>query len=326
MSGTYKYLKILVSLSIYYITITIFNFILMRPIFEKIDKPDDQSFYVEEFDKPHFSDHWHFHPEIEILYVREGYGTKYVGDSISSFHPGELVIIGSDTPHVWVSSSDHLIIENKLMTRAVVILFTEDFFEKSLTDIPELNLIKKFLNEAKRGMRFVNRTRDVLIKHIEGLSSQKGMNRLIGFLTILDIMSTSNDIKYLSAPNYKPIIIINSEDKDRMEAIFRYVIKNYQNKMLLKDIASIVNLTPHSFCRYFKSRTGKVFTSFVNEVRIANSCKQILDNKEPISQISFATGFNYLSNFNRQFKKIKGMTPSQFHSKYKNQNFDLVLE
>jgi AraC-like DNA-binding protein len=298
----------------------------MRPIFEKIDKPDDQSFYVEEFDKPYFSDHWHFHPEIEILFVREGCGTKYVGDSISSFCPGEVVIIGSDTPHVWVSNSDHLIIENELMSRATVILFMEDFYGKSLTGIPELILIRKFLNEAKRGIQIGNRTCQVLINHIEGLPFKKGMNRFIEFLTILNIMSTSNDIKYLSAPNYKPIIIINSEDKVRMEAIFCYVIKNYQNKMLLKDIASIVNLTPHSFCRYFKSRTGKVFSSFVNEVRIGNSCKKIIDNKEPISQICFASGFNYLSNFNRQFKKIKGMTPSQFHNKYENQNIDLVFD
>ena len=297
----------------------------MKPIFEKINTPDDQSFFLEEVVKPYFTDLWHFHPEIEILYVREGYGTKYVGDSISFFYPGDVVIIGSDTPHVWVCNSEYLTIENKLISSAICVQFMEDFFGKSLSSIPELYKIKHFLNEAKRGIQFVNETRSLVIKHIEELPSRKGMNGFLGLLTILDIMSTSNDIKYLSAPNYKPIII-NSEDKDRMETIYRYVIQNYPNKISLEEIASLVNLTPHSFCRYFKSRTSKVFSSFVNEVRIGNSCKLLIDNKESISQICFESGFNYFSNFNRQFKKIKGMTPSQFQYRYMNQNFDLMFD
>jgi len=297
----------------------------VKPIFEKINTPDDQSFFLEEVVKPYFTDLWHFHPEIEILYVREGYGTKYVGDSISFFYPGDVVIIGSDTPHVWVCNSEYLTIENKLISSAICVQFMEDFFGKSLSSIPELYKIKHFLNEAKRGIQFVNETRSLVIKHIEELPSRKGMNGFLGLLTILDIMSTSNDIKYLSAPNYKPIII-NSEDKDRMETIYRYVIQNYPNKISLEEIASLVNLTPHSFCRYFKSRTSKVFSSFVNEVRIGNSCKLLIDNKESISQICFESGFNYFSNFNRQFKKIKGMTPSQFQYRYMNQNFDLMFD
>ena len=151
------------------------------------------------------------------------------------------------------------------------------------------------------------------------------MKRLIGLLTILDIMSTSSDIKYLSTLNYKPILI-NSEDRDRIETIFRYVIKNFSEKIFLEEIADLISLTPESFCRYFKSRTSKVFSSFVNEVRIGNACRMIIDNKEPITQICYASGFNYLSNFNRQFKKIKGMTPSEFQRKYKNPNFNVTFD
>ena len=296
----------------------------MKPIFEKINTPEDQSFYLEEVIKPYFTDLWHFHPEIEILYVREGLGTKYVGDSINTFYPGDIVIIGSNTPHVHLCNSDYLNPENKLMSSAICIQFVEDFLAKSLPGIPELYKINEFLNEAKRGITFKNRTNRILIKHIEGLPSRRGMDRFLGLLTILDIMSTSNDIKYLSSPDYKPGII-NSEDKYRMETIFRYVIQKFPNKIYLEEIASLVNLTPHSFCRYFKSRTTKVFSSFVNEVRIGNSCRMLIENKYTISQVCFASGFNYLSNFNRQFKKIKGMTPSEFQRKYKNQNFDLLF-
>lgn len=297
----------------------------MKPIFEKFDTPDDQSFYLEEVVLPYFPDPWHFHTEIEILYIKEAYGTKYIGDSIGSFSPGDVVIIGSNTPHVWESHSDFLNPENILMSSAIVILFLEDIIGKSFSGIPEFYRIKQFLDEAKRGIQFVNKTRDKLIRHIEALSSRNGMNRLIGLLKILDIMSTSNDIKYLSAPNYKSIIM-NSEDKVRMETINRYVIQNYSKNILLEEIASLVNLTPHSFCRYFKSRTGKVFSSFVNEVRIGNSCKMLLENKESISQICFESGFNYFSNFNRQFKKRKGMTPSEFQYKFINQDHEIMFD
>jgi len=143
------------------------------------------------------------------------------------------------------------------------------------------------------------------------------MQRLIGLMTILDIMSTSKDIRYLSSPGFIPMTI-NSEDKSRMETIFRYVIQNYPDKIFLGEIAELVNLTEHSFCRYFKSRTSKVFSSFVNEVRIGNACKMLIENRDTISQVCYKTGFNYLSNFNRQFKKIKGMTPSEFQHKYLN--------
>lgn len=296
----------------------------MKPIFEKINKPEDQSFYLEEVIKPYFTDLWHYHPEIEILYVREGSGSKYVGDSINSFHPGDIVIIGSYTPHVHVCNPEYLDPGNNLRSSAICIQFMEDVFNKAFSEFPELFKINKFLNKSKRGIHFVNKTRDLLIKHIEGLLYMKGMQRLIGLLTILDLMSTSNDVKYLSSPDYKPIIK-NSEDKYRMETIFQYVIQKYPEKIFLEEVASLVNLTPHAFCRYFKSRTSKVFSSFVNEVRIGNACMMLIESRDSISQVCYKSGFNYLSNFNRQFKRIKGMTPSEFQQKYEKPNFDMVL-
>jgi AraC-like DNA-binding protein len=211
------------------------------------------------------------------------------------------------------------------MSSAICIQFKENFIEKLLSGISELHVINEFLFKAKRGIQFVNRTHSILIKQIERLPYLIGMKRLLGLLTILDIKSTSNDFEYLSSPNYKPIII-NSLDKERMETNFQYVIQNYSNKIFLEDKASHVNLTPHSFCRYFKSRTTKVFSSFVNEVRIGNACKNLIENKYIISQICFQSGFNYLSNFNWQFKKLKGITPSEFQKKYKSHNFDLTFD
>jgi AraC-like DNA-binding protein len=161
----------------------------------------------------------------------------------------------------------------------------------------------------------------MLISALEGLPMTIGVKRLIELLSILDIMSTSKDIRHLSSLNYKSVTI-DSEDKDRIETISRYVIKNIPEKIFLDEIASLVHLTPQSFCRYFKSKTNKVFSTFVNEIRIGNACKMIIENRHSISQICYKSGFNYLSNFNRQFQRIKGLTPSEFQSKYMNHNFD----
>jgi AraC-like DNA-binding protein len=297
----------------------------MKPIFEKINKPEDQSFFLEKVTKPFFTDLWHFHPEIEILLVTEGFGTKYLGDSINTYFPGDIVIIGSNTPHVWSSNADFLNPDNNLTSGAICIQFMENFLGESFYSIPEYRNIRNFLNETYRGIQFVNKSREILEERIKDLASRVGMDRLIGLMKILDIMSGSRDIRYLSSPSYTPIKI-NSEDKDRVEIIFRYVIKNYSKKITLEEIASMVNLTPHSFCRYFKSRTTKVFSSFVNEVRIGNACKMIIQKKYSITEVCFESGFNYLSNFNRQFKKIKGLTPSEFQSKYSEHSFDLLYD
>jgi AraC-like DNA-binding protein len=297
----------------------------MKPIFEKINKLEDQSFFLEEVNKPYFIDLWHFHPEIEILYVQEGFGTRYVGDSISSFYPGDLVIIGSNTPHVWSSGSESLNPDNKLKSSAICIQFVEDFMGNRSSGIPEFIIINEFLKKARRGVQFINKTHSLLAKHIKQLPSRRGMDRLIGLLTILDIMSTSSDLKFLSSNDYTPGVI-NSEDKYRMEIIYQYVIEKFPDKIHLEEIASLVNLTPPSFCRFFKSRTTKVFSSFVNEVRIGNACKMLIENKHNISQVCYLSGFNYLSNFNRQFKKIKGLTPSEFQQKYKNFNFEMMFD
>jgi AraC-like DNA-binding protein len=297
----------------------------MRPIFEKINHPKDQSFYLEEVAKPYFIDQWHSHPEIEILYISQGNGIKYVGDSINSFFPGEIVIIGSDTPHVWSSNSEYLNSDSKLNSKAICIQFKENFFGKSLLEIPEAYKILELFARAYRGIQFINSTQDVLIEQITALPCRIGMDKLIGLLKILDIMSISEDFKYLSSPYYSSRKI-NSEDKDRMETIFRFVIQNYSKKIMIEEISSMVHLTPPSFCRYFKSRTTKVFSYFVNEVRIGNACKMLIENKYNISQICFESGFYHLSNFNRQFKKIKGITPSEFQLKYKNRNFDQLYD
>jgi len=291
----------------------------MKPIFEKVSGSDYQSFYTEEIVRSSFNDPWHFHPEVEILYIKEGFGTKFVGDNVSPFFPDEIVIVGSNIPHVWSSSSEYLVeknsMGNKLSCKAICIQFNEKFLGETFLGIPEYNKIKRFLQEARRGIQFGSKIREKLVPHIKGLTRLSGMGKLIELLRILDIMSNSKDYKYLSLPSVWNGTI-NTSDKDRMATIYEYVIKKFSGKIIFKELASQVNLTPESFCRYFKLRTGKALSAFINEVRIGNGCKMLIEGKYSISQICYASGFNSLSNFNRQFKKIKGLTPSEYKLRY----------
>jgi AraC-like DNA-binding protein len=244
-----------------------------------------------------------------------------VGDSIKNFYSGDLVLIGSNTPHVWSCSQDFYVKDSHLRSKAICIQFEESQFFNLISNFPEFDKIIDTLESAKRGMRFKGRRLDILSGKIQKIPTQEGMERLINLFSILEIMSSTEDYVYLSSPNYQKIRI-NNEDADRLEVVFQYVINNFNVAISLEHAASLINLTPHSFCRYFKSRTNKVFSTFVNEVRIGHACKLLIENNMNVSQICYESGYNYVSNFNRQFRKIKKMTPVEFQKKYWNKSLN----
>lgn len=295
----------------------------MKAILEKVTRPENQSFFYRDNVQPYFTTPWHFHPEVEIILIVQGYGTRYVGDSVNNFYPGDLVITGSNTPHVWSCSPEFSKPESNLVSQAIFIQFKEDFWGESFSDLPEMYKIKHLLNEAKRGIEFSKETRKRLEKYMKEMPSISDMSSLMHLLSILEIMSSTNEYRYLSSPNYKAKSI-NSLDEHRMEIIYDHVLTNYYRDISLEEVSDMISLTPPSFCRYFKQRTNKSFSTFVNEVRIGNASKLLIENKLSISQICYESGFNHLSNFNRQFKKIKIMTPSEYQRKYWSKSLDQI--
>jgi len=292
----------------------------MQPIFEKINYPENESFFYKLVEESYFSAPWHFHPEVEIFLVLEGTGTRYVGDGISNFKSGDLAIIGAGTPHVWSSSTDYYRKRQGHNSKGICIQFDENFLGNRFAEQPELKLIKELLNKAKRGIRFTNETKSIIRNKIISIPEVMGMKRLILLLEILDIMATTKSYKYLSSPNYIPAKI-KIEDINRIEKICQFVLMNFDKEIQLENVAAMINLSPQSFCRYFKSRTNKVFFTFLNEVRVGHACKLLIEKNKNVTQIGYESGYNHLSNFNRQFKKIKGMTPSEFQKKYMEGSF-----
>lgn len=266
-------------------------------------------------EEKYFTSPWHFHPETEIILITGGYGTRFVGDSVKNFYPGDLCIIGANTPHVFLSHHDFREAKSSLFSRAICIQFEEDFWGEAFIGLEELKGISILLKNAARGIRFVKDTRNILEEMILEFPGKKGIHRISHLLEVLDVMTAGNDQVPLSSLNYANIKL-NTDDIDRMEKLYDYVFRNFSHGISIEEVAEVLNISKHSFCRYFKSRTNKVFSEFLSEVRIGNACKLLIENRLSISQICYESGFNNISNFYRQFKQVKKLTPSEFQKKY----------
>lgn len=270
---------------------------------------------MRDIEETYFTSPWHFHPETEIILITEGYGTRFVGDSVKNFYPGDLCIIGANTPHVFLSHSDFHETDGTLTSRAICIQFEDDFWGEGFAGLEELKSIKELLINSARGIHFKKGTRKLLEEMILDFPGKSGIQCITHLLEVLHMMTSGKDHSILSSPNYANIHL-NRVDIDRMEKLYDYVFRNFTRKIPIEEVAGVLNISKHSFCRYFKSRTNKVFSEFLSEVRVGNACKLLIENRSSISQVCYESGFNNISNFYRQFKHVKKMTPSEFQKKY----------
>ncbi|MES2807715.1 MAG: AraC family transcriptional regulator [Bacteroidota bacterium] len=285
----------------------------MKPILRKVDSGNN-SFSIREDIYPFLYNHWHYHPEIELTYIRKGTGLRLVGDSMAPFEDGDLVLLGSNLPHMWRSDSIYFQNIPTLNIEAIAIHFREDFWGGAFMQLPELRLIKEMLDISKRGLKILGETRETVIDAMEKNLHATGSKRVEFLLNILDTISRSGDYELLSSPGFNKTYDLTTTDK--INVIYTYTFNNFKKNISIKDAAAAANLSPNSFCRYFKTRTLKTYWQFLLEIRIGYACKLLIENKESISQICYECGFNNLSNFNRQFKALLKITPLQYAKTY----------
>lgn len=285
----------------------------MKPILRKVDSGNN-SFSIREDIYPFLYNHWHYHPEIELTLIRKGTGVRLVGDSMAPFEDGDLILLGSNLPHMWHSDSIYFQNIPTLNIEAVAIHFREDFWGTAFMQLPELRPIKEMLDLAKRGIRIMGETRDVVIEAMEKNIHVTGPKRIEFLLGILDMISRSADYVLLASPGFNKTYDLTTTDK--INLIYTYTFNNFKNNITIKDAAEAANLSPNSFCRYFKTRTLKTYWQFLLEIRIGHACRLLIENKGSVAQICSECGFNNLSNFNRQFKSLLKITPLQYAKTY----------
>ncbi len=286
----------------------------MKIMHEQVSFAPNSSLKVKWDDFSHFTYPWHFHSEYEIVYVQKSFGKRFVADSVEPFIEGDLVMLGSNLPHLWKNDELFHSESEDYRVNAIVIQFSKNFFENEIENYPEFHPIKKLLKRSYRGIKFNSDFSKKAEKDIMRLLKLKGIKQMLFFLQILDKMARTDQFRLLASDIYQveKHEILNG----RLDKIMHFINHNYHRKILQEEIAEKVGMNTAAFCRYFKTKTGKTFIRFVNEMRVAFACKLLVEGKMSVSQICFECGFNNLANFNRAFKSISGHTPTVYQEQF----------
>jgi AraC-like DNA-binding protein len=280
----------------------------MKPTLEKITPNFGSSLLVKkhiQFLKTNKA-FWHFHPEIEIVYVNKGKGKRHIGNHVSYFNNSQLVLIGSNLPHLGFT--------DRLTTNGseTLIQFKSDFLGADFFKIPEMNSIAQLFERAKKGIRFNTEIKKRIGPKIEELEGIDGPNRIISFLHILKELALTDDYTILNANGFA--FETQPQDSGKIDLIFKYVNENFDQHISLNEIASLVSMTVPAFCRFFKKTTSKTFTKLVNEYRVVHATKLLSESNISITDICFECGFNNFSHFNKLFKEFTGKSASKYRS------------
>lgn len=288
----------------------------MPVVLEKNIGSQQESVTILNLKENFFDPNWHFHPHYQLFTVIEGTGTRFIGDSIQYFEPGDTVFLGPNLPHLWRSDKTYFENNPELKTHGIVLYFTEDFLGNAFFEKSEMSLLKSFLEKSCRGLVWSGKTQQHIVEKLLELANIKGFKRILVLLELLHLLSQSKDYQFITNESYTNLH--KQSETERMQKVYEYVSKNFKETIKLGDIAEKVNMSEAAFCRYFKKRTNRSFVDFVNEIRIGNTCKLLGQNTMNVSEICFESGFNTISNFNFHFKKIIGKTPSEYARELKN--------
>lgn len=275
-------------------------------------KDSSLNFYTE--DLPHFIVPRHAHPEVEIMYITHGFGTRFVGDHIGSFEAGDICVVGSNLPHEWRNDPIFFEKEAGCRARCDVVFFRKEIFDSLFTYLPEMSRIHRFLDISDRGILFSGKSRDAIEKKLHKLLSSKGVAKLTGLIELLSLMAHEEDYTLLASVGFTHSV--NTKDFDRFNKIYEYMVGHYPERISLEEISNVADMTPPAFCKYFKERTKTTFVKYLNEMRLGFARKMLIDGKYKISTIALESGFNNMSHFIAQFKASCGMLPKEYQEKF----------
>ena len=281
----------------------------MKPVFEKVPRRDWESFHCEVVHGPDYGTRWHFHPEYQITLAIRSRGHRVVGDNISPLRDGDLVVLGSNLPHVW-----HQDEVAGASVDAIIVRFTESFLGSEFMSLPEMEPVKSLLRRSARGLEVKGSTRTDISARMRRMADSTGLARVVELLGILDTLARSKDLNTLASASYEPAL--HSGDQDRMQRVVDHIHQNLTEDIDRKQLAKLAHLSEGAFSRFFRSRTGKTVPEYINEVRIGRACRLLAETDYPITEIAFSCGFPNLANFNRQFLRLKNMPPREWRRQF----------
>lgn len=282
-----------------------------KPTLEKLSPEFGNSIVVKQHSEipENYKPFWHFHPEIELLYVNKGSGKRHIGNHISYFNNSQLLLIGSNLPHNGFTNG---------MTRygkETIVQFHPDFLGDDFFKVPEMKAINQLLDRAKKGILFNRETKIKVGPKINKLSKYEGFERIIKVIKVLHELALAEDYRILNPEGFN--FETEPQDTAKIDIIFKHVNNNFTNHISLEEIADKTSMTVPAFCRYLKRVTGKTFTKLVNEYRVVHATKLLQESNSSITDICYECGFNNFSHFNKIFKEVTGKSASKYRSEMK---------
>jgi len=279
----------------------------VKALLKKIEPGFGSSFAIKKIDYAEVqpAPQWHQHSEYELVFLSKGVkGRHHIGHYYNCFDDGELTFLGSHLPHY------RYVKKGKPGQHKIVIQLRRDFLGAGFLGQPEMAAIRGLFERAKGGLSFSGATKEQIGADLERILTLEGFDRLIELLRMFNDLAKSTEYKLLQADGFA--VEVDPSEKERIRKVYSYVEKHFQSNIPLQDIAAKINMTIPAFCRYIKKLTGKTFTQFVNEFRIDYASRLLVEESMTIAEVSFESGFNNFSHFNKQFKAITNQSPSAF--------------
>jgi AraC-like DNA-binding protein len=276
----------------------------MRPKLEQLSHLlNKQSVLCYELSYPSFEFYWHYHPEYELTFIANTKGKRLVGDSFEPFAAGDLVLLPPNLPHTWITEP-----AAGEMHTAIIIQFSKAFI-RTFLEFNEFEAVHNLLERAEKGIFFPDALKTKAYELIKKLPQNKGISTLTGLLQLLDVLAGLPSVSLTSA-GYK--LLKGNENEMRINQVFGYVQEKFNQEISLQKAAGLVHLSESAFCKFFKRLSGKTFSDYVNEIRIANACRLLIETDKSVSAIAHESGYDSMTYFNRVFRKKKDMSPVEF--------------
>ena len=271
-------------------------------------KDADRSFIIHHETKSFSS--WHHHPEFEMVLIMKGKGKRLVGDNIDRFRQRDLILEGPNLPHAWICDDEYNSHPKGFKAEAIVIQFSYDCLGTLFFEMPENRNLKKLLEESSRGIKFNGKTKEKIISLMKDSYKLNGPDQLLLMMTLFNLMSKTRDYQLLSSTGFMEPY--HKEGNEPIQKALDFILHNFHRNIAVKEMLDITNMSNTTFCLAFKRITRMTFKEYLLNTRIGYACKLLTSGSMTISQIALGCGFENLSNFNHQFRKLKSVTPSAF--------------
>ena len=279
----------------------------MKPLIEKLPISENSSFLARTYRTPLFEVPWHQHVEHELILISAGEGRAMIGNSVVPYKPGELFFLGSYLPHTFQKA------EPDMLAAGIVIQFRDDCWGDAFLQMPEMMAIRKLLQKARQGLKIHAALTSELEPLLRSLEYSSGFQRMLSLFECLHRLSVKNEFTALSTQEVRTF---NPRQTERIDRIFQYTLAHFRDPISLHAVATEAGMSVTAFCSYFKKSTKKTYIDYLNELRIGHACQLLIESSRPVNDICYESGFNTLANFNKQFQKLKGLSPTLFRRSF----------